>query len=218
MSGLLPHGDRVLCQAAARCLTYPDDALVAELPLVSSALDSARHGAAVLRPFLDHAAAAPVGDLAAHYVDVFDFKNRHCLYLSWWTDGDTRRRGASLVRFKEVYRAHGLEPTGEDLPDFLPVVLEFTAATGSDALLREHRAGLELLRIALAENGTPYAHVVAAVCAVLPGPSPRDRAEARALARTGPAREEVGLAGYAERPYGHLDLLPIVGADGSGGH
>lgn len=218
MSRLLPHADRVLCQAAARCLAYPDDAFAAELPLVSSALEAAGRGGAALRPFLDHAASTRIGDLAAHYVDVFDFKNRHCLYLSWWTDGDTRRRGTSLVRFKEAYRAHGLEPTGEDLPDFLPVVLEFAAATGSDALLREHRAGLELLRIALAEHGTPYAHVVAAVCAVLPGPSPRDRAEARALARSGPAREEVGLAGYAERPYGHLDLLPIVGADGSGGH
>ena len=101
-------------------------------------------------------------DLAAHYAQVFDFKNRHCLYLSWWSDGDTRRRGLSLVRFKEVYREHGLEFSGEELPDFLPVMLEFSALTQWRApLLQEHRAGLELLRLALTDFGTPYAPLLA---------------------------------------------------------
>lgn len=103
---------------------------------------------------------------------------------------------------------HGLEFTGEELPDFLPAVLEFTAATGSDALLREHRPALGLLRLALTEHGTPYARVLEAVCATLPGPSPKDRAAAQALARGGPTREQVGLD--TQPPYGHLGLLPVL--------
>ncbi|WP_051795803.1 nitrate reductase molybdenum cofactor assembly chaperone [Streptomyces sp. NRRL S-87] len=150
----------VLHQAAALCLTYPDEAFQERLPLLRAA-------APALHGYLDFAESVPPDELAAHYVRVFDFKNKHSLYLSWWTDGDTRRRGESLLRFKEAYRRHGLEFSDEELPDFLPAVLEFTAQTGDVTLLREHRAGLELLRLALAESGTPYGHVVAAVCASL---------------------------------------------------
>ncbi|MFJ3669224.1 nitrate reductase molybdenum cofactor assembly chaperone [Streptomyces sp. NPDC090106] len=151
----------VLYQAAALCLTYPDDDFRARLPLL-------REAAPQLREFVDHAAVTAPRELAEHYVRVFDFKNRHSLYLSWWQDGDTRRRGMSLVRFKDVYRAAGLEFTGEELPDFLPAVLEFTARTGDTGLLTEHRAGLDQLRSRLTDFGTPYASVLDAVCATLP--------------------------------------------------
>ncbi|MFI7319780.1 nitrate reductase molybdenum cofactor assembly chaperone [Streptomyces venezuelae] len=180
----------VLYQAAALCLAYPDDEFHARLPLLRAAAPTALDG------FLTHAETTEPRELAAHYVRVFDFKNRHSLYLSWWRDGDTRRRGMALVRFKEVYREHGMEFTGEELPDFLPAVLEFSAHAGP-VLLQEHRSGLELLRIALTDFGTPYAVVLDAVCATLPGPSPKDRAEAQALARSGPPREDVGLQPFA---------------------
>ncbi|MFF9813416.1 nitrate reductase molybdenum cofactor assembly chaperone [Streptomyces sp. NPDC014006] len=153
--------DAVLYQAAALCLTYPDDDLFARLPLL-------REAAPQLRAFTDHAAVTEPRELAAHYVQVFDPKNRHSLYLSWWHDGDTRRRWMSLVRFKEQYRAHGLEFTDEELPDFLPAVLEFTARTGDTGLLTEYRDALEQLRTRLTAFGTPYAAVLDAVCAALP--------------------------------------------------
>ncbi|MET9085948.1 nitrate reductase molybdenum cofactor assembly chaperone [Streptomyces sp. NPDC004237] len=156
--------DAVFYQAAALCLTYPDDDFVARLPLL-------REAAPQLREFTDHATVTPPQELAAHYVQVFDFKNRHSLYLSWWQDGDTRRRGMSLVRFKDLYKAYGMEFTGEELPDFLPAVLEFTARTGNTDLLTEHRDCLEQLRCRLTDFGTPYASVLDAVCATLP-PAP----------------------------------------------
>ncbi|MCQ4211653.1 MULTISPECIES: nitrate reductase molybdenum cofactor assembly chaperone [Streptomyces] len=186
-------------QAAALCLTYPDEELYERLPLVRAA-------APALSAFVDHAEATPPQDLAAHYVQVFDFKNRHSLYLTWWRDGDTRRRGMSLVRMKQAYREHGLEFTGEELPDFLPAVLEFSAQAGP-FLLEEHRSGLELLRLALTEHGTPYATVLDAVCRTLPGPSPKDRAAALALARSGPPREEVGLEPFG---FGVHEELPLL--------
>ncbi|MFE0463421.1 nitrate reductase molybdenum cofactor assembly chaperone [Kitasatospora sp. NPDC058965] len=192
----------VVHQAAAHCLGYPDPDQ--DLALVRAAVAELRGPAArELTAFLAHTPSA------GHYTEVFDFTNRHSLYLSWWTDGDTRRRGTALLAFQDAYRARGFRLAAAELPDFLPVVLEFCAATGDDALLREHRPALELLRLALTEAGTPYAHVLAAVCATLPGPSPADRAQAMALARSGPPREEVG-----REPYGHLAHLPVL----SGGH
>lgn len=127
-----------------------------------------REAAPQLREFVDHAALTPARDLAAHYVEVFDSENRHSLYLSRRHDDDTRRRGRSLAHFKDLYRAHGLEFTGEELPDFLPAVLEFTSRTGDLDLLAEHRTALAQLRSRLAEFGTPYASVLDAVCATLP--------------------------------------------------
>ncbi|APY85338.1 nitrate reductase molybdenum cofactor assembly chaperone [Streptomyces alfalfae] len=182
--------DAVLHQAAGLCLAYPDAEFHERLPLIEAAAPPELAG------FLAYATTTEPRELAAHYVQVFDFKNRHSLYLSWWREGDTRRRGMALVRFKEAYRAHGLEFTGEELPDYLPAVLEFSALAGPELLL-EHRGGLELLRLALHEARTPYADVLEAVCASLPGPSPRDRAEALALARSGPPRETVGLEPFA---------------------
>ncbi|WP_020119181.1 nitrate reductase molybdenum cofactor assembly chaperone [Streptomyces canus] len=151
--------DAVLYQAAALCLTYPDDDFRARLPLL-------REAAPQLRDFVDHAAVTPARELAAHYVRVFDVRNQRGLHLSRWQDGDTRR-GMSLVRFQEVYRAAGLEFTGEELPDFLPAVLELAARTGDLGLLTEHRDGLEHLRSRLTDFGTPYATVLDAVCATL---------------------------------------------------
>ncbi|MFC8359059.1 nitrate reductase molybdenum cofactor assembly chaperone [Streptomyces griseorubiginosus] len=147
--------DAVLYQAAALCLTYPDDDLRARLPLL-------REAAPQLREFVDHAAVTSARELAAHYDQVFGPGNRHGLYLSRWQDGSTRER------FQEVFRAAGLELTGEEVPDFLPAVLEFTARTGDADLLTGHREGLERLRSRLTAAGTPYASVLDAVCAALP--------------------------------------------------
>ncbi|WP_234537618.1 nitrate reductase molybdenum cofactor assembly chaperone [Streptomyces shenzhenensis] len=153
--------DAVFYQAAALCLTYPDDDFIARLPLL-------REAAPQLREFTDHATVTPPPELAAHYVQVFDSKNRHSLHLSRWRDDDTRRRGMSLVRLQDVYKAYGMEFTGEELPDFLPAVLEFTARTGNTGLLTEHRDCLARLRCRLTDFGTPYASVLDAVCAALP--------------------------------------------------
>ncbi|MYW01945.1 nitrate reductase molybdenum cofactor assembly chaperone [Streptomyces sp. SID3343] len=197
----------VVRQAAGLCLHYPDDAFRARLPLLRAALAEVPGAAsAALLAFLDDIDARDPQELAAHYVAIFDLRNRRSLYLSWWREGDTRRRGEALVRFKHVYRLHGREFVGDELPDFLPAVLEFTATGAEDAadagvaLLQEHRPGLELLRLALADASTPYTRVLEAICATLPGPSPKDRAEARALAHAGPPREEVGLDTYGSLP------------------
>ncbi|MEV7438566.1 nitrate reductase molybdenum cofactor assembly chaperone [Streptomyces griseoviridis] len=169
--------DAVLYQAAALCLTRPDDDLRARLPLL-------REAAPQLREFADHAALTPAAELAAHYARVFD--SRHSLYLSRWrtdevpdathdpdgADGTDGTDDPSLTRYAARYRAHGLEFAGAEPPDFLPAVLELAARTGETGLLTDHRAGLERLRARLTAFGTPYASVLDAVCAALPvGPT-----------------------------------------------
>ena len=203
---------RVIHQVSSVCLGYPDDDLVERLPVLRAVLARERLSEPISRlcRFVDHAAASPLDELQRRYVALFDFDRKHALHLSYWTDGDTRRRGAALAEFKRRYRESGwVVNTGGELPDHLPMVLEFAAlvdpAAGRELLLH-YRAGLELLRLALIESSTPYADLLVAVCATLPGPSPRDRAAARALAAAGPPTETVGL-----EPYGALQprLLPL---------
>ncbi|MFV0320567.1 MAG: nitrate reductase molybdenum cofactor assembly chaperone [Microbacterium sp.] len=198
----------VVYRSASVVLNYPDDDTLALRGIVRRALDeSAPRAAAAFAPLLDWWEQTPTEDVQRAYVDVFDMSKRHALYLSYWTDGDTRRRGQVLVDFTQRYRAAGLNPslTGE-LPDHLPLVLEFASSRPDEgaALLQEYRASLELIRIALVERDSPYAGVLAAVCATLPGASPQDRQQAMALATTGPPRESVGLDPYDPR------LLPMA--------
>ncbi|MFF0515182.1 nitrate reductase molybdenum cofactor assembly chaperone [Streptomyces sp. NPDC004250] len=132
---------------------------------------------------------------AARYVATFDHSRRRCLYLTYYTDGDTRRRGAALARLKSLYRDHGWLPPDDELPDFLPLMLEFAARApeAGTALLTEYRAAIEVLRYALEAHRSPYAHLLQAVCRCLPGQAPASREEALRLSRTGPPTEAVGL-------------------------
>ncbi len=194
----IPRGDRVVWQAASLVLGYPDDEVVDRAGLVRAALsDAAPQRSADFASLWDFWATTAPATVQNHYVEIFDLSRRHTLYLSYYTDGDTRRRGESLMTIKQRYRRSGfLVDTHGELPDYLPLILEYAARVdprdGAE-LLQDFRRSLELLRLALVDKATPYAGVVAAVCATLPGPSPRDRQAVMAMAAAGPPTETVGL-------------------------
>ena len=202
----------VVYQAASLCLSYPDDDVLDAAPMIDAALsESAPSAAAYFAPLLSWWRETPTEQVREVYVEMFDMSKRHALYLSYWTDGDTRRRGMVLADLKQRYRDAGLTLTGTgELPDYVPLVLEFARHHPDQgaALLQEYRASVELIRIALADRDSPYAGVLAAVCATLPGRSPADRQQAMALAAAGPPTESVGLEPYDPRL---LPLLPVGG-------
>jgi nitrate reductase delta subunit len=192
-------------QTASLLLGYPDDTLFAQLPLIREAVTTLTDDLRTpLDAFLDHAETTTPLRLAAHYVEMFDIRRRCCLYLTYYAHGDTRKRGMALLRFKDTYRAAGLQLTDAELPDHLAVVLEFGATanlTEGRRLLLEHRAGLELLRLALTDAASPYAGVVTAVCHTLPPLRGEDREAVARLAAVGPPAEEVGLQPFAPPEY-----------------
>lgn len=189
----------------ALALDYPDADLVARIPSMRTAtdgLDEPFRG--LLGRTLDHLEHSPVGQLEADYVATFDLRRRCSPYLTYYAYGDTRKRGIALLVFKQAYRLAGVELTADELPDHLCVVLEFAATTDADAgtrLLIEHRAGLELLRLALADAGSPYADALAAVSATLPPLAGPEREAVARLAAEGPPNEDVGLEPFAPPDY-----------------
>ena len=201
-----PRRSAVVRQVASLLLQYPDEDLQASLPLLRTALAEAGALTDGMEELFASFSARPLREVQSEYVQEFDLSKRHSLHLTYWTDGDTRRRGEALAAFKEVYREHGMLPEGTELPDYLPLVLEFAAkvspADGYE-LLQRYRPSLELLRLALRDAGLPHTHVLSLVCSTLPGVSPEDAQTVMRTAGYGPPTETVGLEPYSSR------LLPL---------
>ena len=198
--GLATQEAAVAHRVAAHLLEYPGPELLALVPSLRAAVgELPRAFAEPLGRTLGHVAATEPAELAAQYVETFDLRRRCSLYLTYYAYGDTRRRGVALVEFKQAYRAAGLELADDELPDHLAVLLEFTSAPDAEArtsgmrLLLAHRAGLELLRLALLDARSPWLGAVEAVCATLPPLGGDARAAVARLAAEGPPGEEVGL-------------------------
>lgn len=198
----------VVHRIAALLIEYPTTELLALVPTVRAAASELH--ARFAQPLLvvvNHLESRPLTELEAEYVTTFDLKRQRALYLSYYAYGDTRKRGVALVTFKQAYRAGGFEVAADELPDHLAVVLEFAASGGAEnwqagtALLLEHRAGLELLRLALQDMGSPYAGAIVAVSATLPALRGEDREAVALLAAQGPPGEEVGLEPFAPPSY-----------------
>lgn len=194
----LSRSDRVVAHMAASILLdYPTEerrrrfeVVAKSVALLPDPLRSAFH------TFLDAANAMSQQDLEAHYTATFDLKRKCCPYLTYFAAGDTRRRGMALVRFVEAYRAAGWEVAADELPDYLPMVLEFSALSDSPIareLLAAHRDGIEVLRTALETIESPYAHVVEAVSLSLPKIDEETRRRYLDLVNEGPPTETVGL-------------------------
>ncbi|MFC4336845.1 nitrate reductase molybdenum cofactor assembly chaperone [Salininema proteolyticum] len=186
---------RRLLDETGLLLAYPDDDVLEEYEGVRTPAlaDSARE----LR-------AIEPRDLRLHYTEIFDLRRKTCLYLTYFTDGDTRRRGAALAAFTATYRESGFDMRGGELPDFLPVVCEYAAHVDLGAGLRIltfYRASLLAMESALAgtpfaedpERTTPYAPILSELCAALPEPTGRDRKLVAELVSSGPPTESVGV-------------------------
>jgi nitrate reductase delta subunit len=201
--GLPPDDEvRIVWQCASLLLAYPDPDLPGRLDVVgraSSALPA--RTAEPLRACVAALSGVPGPSLEAEYVETFDTARRNSLFLTYFAHGDTRKRGAALLRFAQTYRAAGVELEAAELPDHLCVVLEYAATVDLDAgrrLILDHRAGLELLRLSLAESGSRWSGALTAVTAALPALGDNELDAVRRLAAQGPPEEEVGLSPYGE--------------------
>lgn len=195
---------RATWQCASVLIGYPDEVVLGHLPVLRDvALRLPPGPGTPLLRLIDDLAGTDPDTLRRQYVATFDYTRRCAPYLTYFSYGDTRKRGAALVAVKQAYRRAGVELTDADaeLPDHLGVVLEFGSAVDAEAalkLLLDHRAGLEVLRLALAEARSRWADAVAAVCATLPLLDGDELAAVARLVELGPPEEEVGLAAYGD--------------------
>lgn len=150
----------------SRLLSYPDEALVASVPEMRQALAGcsllsprARKG---LEPLLDELEQRDLLDLQAVYVGLFDRVRTLSLHLFEHVHGESRDRGQAMVDLVQLYRRHGLDVTARELPDYLPLFLEFLSIVPpaeARALLREAAHIIAAVGGRLAQRGSAYAGV-----------------------------------------------------------
>lgn len=199
---------RPVWAACSALLDYPTRGLISALDDVEELVPDDPD----LTGLLAHLRDGVLTELQAEYVATFDHTRKCALHLTYFAYGDTRRRGQALLRFKEAYRVAGVrwdETTGE-LPDHLCAVLQLGATVDvavAKRLLTDHRAGLEMLRLALTSwrnddgsTGSPWAGALVAVCRTLPELRGDEADAVRRLVEQGPPSEEVGLDGYGAGP------------------
>ncbi|OFB37578.1 nitrate reductase molybdenum cofactor assembly chaperone [Mycolicibacterium sp. (ex Dasyatis americana)] len=206
-SALSERQQRLVWRMTALLLDYPTAetaGLVDQLGAATAELpDAAR---APMAEFLNRFGETDPMRRASNYVETFDMQRRSSLHLTYYAYGDTRKRGMALLRFKHAYRQAGIadgDLGNSELPDYLPMVLEFAATVDhaqGERLLAEHVPVLELLRLSLEDNGSYYTGLLAAILVTLPPVNSADRRRIAQLAAEGPPDEDVGLDPFALDP------------------
>lgn len=164
---------RIVYKAAAFLLGYPDDTFWSLLPEVAADLRHERDNPPLT--ILAEAAGAlgALGEvaLAPLYVAAFDFNESAALYLTAHELGDSRRRGSALLELRQMLRAAGFEASVPELPDFLPLLLEFLSCAPVDVDTGHLTSRLAVvcaqIHAKLAADN-PYREVFTALLAVLP--------------------------------------------------
>lgn len=189
---------------ASLLLQYPTAELYAGLDQLDDAAAQVtpRGSREPFRRLLGWLRATPPAEVAQHYVETFDLRRRCSLYLTYYRYGDTRERGMAMLTFKAAYRAAGLVPSEDELPDYLPMVLDFAAfAPEGERLLRAHHLDLALLHRALTAADTPYVSAVDAVRVPLPRLRARELTLLTRAWDDGPPAEQVGIEPFAPPQY-----------------
>ena len=120
-------------------LSYPTQELQAEMPEIIDALkfEPIKTPQKIrLIKLAEDIAGLDLYDAQERYVYLFDRTRSLSLHLFEHVHGESRDRGQAMVDLKEMYDAQGLEIDAKELPDHLPVFLEFLS-TRPDADIRE---------------------------------------------------------------------------------
>lgn len=169
----MPSAHATTLRALAALLAYPDAELRAALPEIAGAVRIARSFDTSCRDAL-LALTAELGqgellDVEARYVELFDRGRSTSLNLFEHVHGDGRERGSAMLELRERYARIGLEQSNHELPDHLPVLLEYLSCcepAEMPELLGECAHVLRKLGNALAKRGSRYAAVLAALLAL----------------------------------------------------
>lgn len=155
-------------------LCYPEAELVEALPELQAALQSWPELHAhrkQLQEFLDYLQNQSLRALQEAYVRTFDHNRKHSLYIFEYVYGEDRNRGSAMVDLLNEYRQQGFELGDDELPDYLPALLEYFShvpAGHARKLLGDVVHVVAHIAARLHETGSPYAAVLDAAVALSP--------------------------------------------------
>ncbi|AKU20542.1 MULTISPECIES: nitrate reductase molybdenum cofactor assembly chaperone [unclassified Massilia] len=143
-------------------LLYPEPELIEHLPLLEEMAAEQEGWQEALAPLFAYLRGHGLIEVQQNYVGTFDRTPSHSLHLFEHIHGESRDRGQAMVDLMGEYRKHGLEMQGNDLPDYVPLFLEFLSQQEEDEsrrLLSDAVHVLAHLGRKLRANDSPYAAV-----------------------------------------------------------
>jgi nitrate reductase delta subunit len=154
-------------------LSYPDEALQKAAPELRTALDAEGllppESRRVLDALIEDIATGDLYDLQERYVELFDRTRSLSLHLFEHVYGESRDRGQAMIELKTLYEQNGLYLSASELPDYLPVFLEFLATRPLEearAQLSQPAHVLTALAERLHKRETPYEAAFQALAAI----------------------------------------------------
>ncbi|HEC16318.1 MAG TPA: nitrate reductase molybdenum cofactor assembly chaperone [Sedimenticola sp.] len=151
----------------ARLLDYPNEELMENIPALIDVIkedpDITEQERNSLMEFISWMQLHDLIGLQSDYVQTFDMTPEHDLHLTHHLFGDDQGRGPALIDLSEHYKANGLEVASKEIPDYLPLILEYVS-TLDDMQARIFLGDAAKVIKVLAENlekaDSPYARVV----------------------------------------------------------
>jgi nitrate reductase molybdenum cofactor assembly chaperone NarJ/NarW len=151
-------------------LSYPDPGLQQFLEEVAGELDSEE----LLNPdkkedilkFTRHFGKMELIKWQAEYVQLFDYSRSASLHLFEHIKGDSRDRGQAMADLIRFYQESGLQLSANELPDYIPVFLEFLSmqeGRKASELLAEPINIIQRIFLALKEKDNPYNYLFSAL-------------------------------------------------------
>lgn len=122
--------------------------------------------------FVDYLKTKQLSEVCSEYVQTFDFNDKTTLYISYSYLGEQLERGEALVQLKELYRNGDLEMTSRELPDFLPIVLEYASIVNEEKanqIFKIYKKSIANLELELESANSPYRNIVSACTTVING-------------------------------------------------
>ena len=151
----------------SRLLDYPTVELMENLPVVMEILNEddtiSEHECNEIKQFISWMHLGDLIHLQQDYVNTFDMVPEHDLHLTHHLFGDDRGRGPALIDLSEHYKANGLEVDAKELPDYLPLILEYLSTLDemqARIFLADAKKTLTVIADNLAKTESPYARLV----------------------------------------------------------
>lgn len=175
-----------LLKVFSALLSYPQPEMIEALPemrpVIGQTAGLSEETRRRLAAFLDHLAGLPLLDLQEVYVLLFDRSRSLSLHLFEHIHGEARDRGQAMVDLAAVYAGRGLAVDGGELPDYLPLYLEFLSTQEPAEARRQLKDPLSVIHALaerLEERKSPYSVVLRALVEL--ADSPPKAAELAAL-------------------------------------
>ena len=160
-------------RALAALLSYPSADLIAAAGEIRQAIDSDAvvppAERAALHRLIDDLAGGDLYDLQERYGLLFDRTRALSLHLFEHVHGESRDRGQAMVDLLKLYEESGYTPTATELPDFLPLFLEYASTRPPQAaieLIGQPVNVIAALKERLVKRSSPYAAVMSALLAI----------------------------------------------------